>query len=71
MLVELSVMEQRYHAVMEVISGLRWPRWPVGTGVPLVDGWLGRYEREGLARFADHFRRPPISLVGRIGRPRH
>ena len=31
MLVELSVMEQRYYAVMEVASGARWP---AGTSVP-------------------------------------
>jgi transposase InsO family protein len=60
MLVELSVMEQRYHAVMEVVSGA-----PVGDvarryGVSrqAVHGWLGRYEREGLAGLADHSHRP-------------
>ena len=60
MLVELSVMEQRYHAVVEVISGA-----PVaevvrrfGVSRQAVHGWLGRYEREGLAGLADHSRRP-------------
>ena len=60
MLVELSVMEQRYHAVMEVISGA-----PVaevvrrfGVSRQAVHGWLGRYEREGLAGLADHSRLP-------------
>ena len=33
MLVELSVMEQRYHAVMEVVSGA-----PVSEGGPPVQG---------------------------------
>ena len=60
MLVELSVMEQRYHAVMEVISGA--PVAEVGRryGVSrrAVHGWLGRYEREGLAGLADHSHRP-------------
>jgi transposase InsO family protein len=60
MLVELSVMEQRYHAVMEVVSGA-----PVsdvarryGVSRQAVHGWLGRYEREGLAGLADHSHRP-------------
>ena len=60
MLVELSVMEQRYHAVMEVISGA--PVAEVGRryGVSrrAVHGWLGRYEREGLAGLADRSHRP-------------
>ena len=49
MLVELSVMEQRNHAVMEAISGA-----PVaevarryGLSRQAVHGWLGRYELEG------------------------
>ena len=66
MLVELSVMEQRYHAVMEVISG-----GPVaevarryGVSRQAVHGWLGRYERAGLAGLADHsHRRPPMPDV--------
>src|SRR5215469_15725151 len=60
MLVELSVMEQRYHAVMEVVSGA-----PVievarryGVSRQAVHGWLGRYEREGLTGLADHSHRP-------------
>jgi hypothetical protein len=32
MLVELSIMEQRYHAVMEVVSGAPVIEWPAGTG---------------------------------------
>jgi transposase-like protein len=56
MLVELSVVEQRYHAVMEVVSG----------GVPVVEVaerygvsrktvhvWLRRYRQEGLPGLAD------------------
>ena len=61
MLVELSVVEQRYHAVMEVISG----------GVPVVEvaerygvsrktvhAWLRRYRQDGLPGLADRSHRP-------------
>ena len=56
MLVELSVMEQRYHAVMEVVSGAPVTEVARRYGVSrqAVHGWLGRYEREGLAGLADH-----------------
>jgi transposase len=60
MLVELSIMEQRYHAVMEVVSGA--PVSEVGRryGVSrqTVHGWLGRYEHDGLAGLADRSHRP-------------
>src|SRR6516162_1040195 len=60
MLVELSVMEQRYHAVMEVISGAPVAEVARRYGVSrqAVHGWLGRYEREGLAGLADRSHRP-------------
>jgi transposase InsO family protein len=60
MLVELSVMEQRYHAVMEVASGAPVSEVARRYGVSrqAVHGWLGRYEREGLAGLADHSHRP-------------
>jgi transposase InsO family protein len=60
MLVELSVMEQRYHAVMEVISGAPVTEVAGRYGVSrqAVHGWLGRYERDGLAGLADHSHRP-------------
>jgi transposase len=61
MLVEFSVVEQRYHAVMEVACG----------GVPVVEvaerygvsrktvhAWLGRYRQEGLPGLADRSHRP-------------
>jgi transposase len=59
-LVELSIMEQRYHAVMEVISGAPVAEVARRYGVSrqAVHGWLGRYEREGLAGLADHSHRP-------------
>jgi transposase len=47
MLVESSVMEQRYHAVMEVVSGAPVTEVARRYGVSrqAVHGWLGRYER--------------------------
>ena len=61
MLVELSVVEQRYHAVMEVVSG----------GVPVVEvaerygvsrktvhAWLRRYRQDGLPGLTDRSHRP-------------
>ena len=60
MLVELSVMEQRYHAVMEVMSGAPVTEVARRYGVSrqAVHGWLGRYERDGIAGLADHSHRP-------------
>ena len=60
MLVELSVMEQRYHAVMEVISGAPVTEVARRYGVSrqAVHAWLDRYERDGLAGLADHSHRP-------------
>jgi transposase InsO family protein len=60
MLVELSVMEQRYHAVMEVISGAPVTEVARRYGVSrqAVHLWLGKYQREGLTGLADHSHRP-------------
>jgi transposase InsO family protein len=60
MLVELSVMEQRYRAVMEVVSGAPVTEVARRYGVSrqAVHGWLGRYERDGIAGLADHSHRP-------------
>jgi transposase InsO family protein len=60
MLVELSVVEQRYHAVMEVVSGAPVTEVARRYGVSRqsVHGWLARYESEGLAGLADHSHRP-------------
>src|ERR1700761_5050633 len=59
-LVELSVVEQRYHAVMEVLSGA-----PVtvvagryGVSRQSVHNWLARYWSGGVAALADHSHRP-------------
>ncbi|MGA3151963.1 MAG: helix-turn-helix domain-containing protein [Streptosporangiaceae bacterium] len=59
-LVELSVMEQRYHAVMEVISGAPVTEVAGRYGVTrqAVHVWLGKYQKEGLAGLADHSHRP-------------
>src|SRR5260221_9742434 len=60
MFVELSVMEQRYHAVMEVISGAPVTEVAGRYGVTrqAVHNWLGKYNKEGLAGLADHSHRP-------------
>ena len=60
MLVELSVMEQRYHAVMEVVSGAPVTEVARRYGVSrqAVHGWLARYDRDGLTGLADHSHRP-------------
>lgn len=48
-LVELSVMERRYHAVVEVISGAPVTEVARRHGVSrqAVHLWLGTYKREG------------------------
>jgi len=60
MLVELSVMEQRYHAVMEVVSGAPVTEVARRYGVSrqAVHLWLGKYGKEGVAGLADHSHRP-------------
>jgi transposase InsO family protein len=59
-LVELSVMEQRYHAVMEVISGAPVTEVAARYGVSrqAVHTWIGKYNTEGSAGLADHSHRP-------------
>ena len=60
MLVELSVMEQRYHAVMEVLSGAPVTEVAGRYGVSrqAVHTWLAKYKKDGLAGLADHSHRP-------------
>jgi transposase InsO family protein len=60
-LVELSVMEQRYQAVLAVVQD----GWKVvevadrlGVSRQTVHNWIARYEQGGLAALADHSRRP-------------
>jgi transposase-like protein len=58
-LLELSVVEQRYGAVMEVLrDGLTVTEVADRHGVSRqsVHSWIGRYEREGLGGLADRSR---------------
>ncbi len=61
MLVELSVMEQRYQAVMAVIQD-GWKVTEVaarlGVARQSVHNWIARYEEGGLAALADRSHRP-------------
>ncbi len=61
MLVELSVMEQRYQAVLAVVQD-GWTVSEVAARLEVsrqtVHRWLRRYEAEGLASLADRSHRP-------------
>jgi transposase InsO family protein len=62
MLVELSVVEQRYQAVLAVIrDGIPITQVAERFGVSrqAVHRWLGWYEAQGLAGLADRSHRPP------------
>jgi transposase len=60
-LVELSVMEQRYQAVLAVVQD-RWKVTEVaarlGVSRQSVHGLIARYERGGLGALADRSHRP-------------
>ncbi len=60
MLWELSVVEQRYRAVLEVMAGVPVTEVAERFGVSrqTVHRWLGRYQREGPAGLADRSHRP-------------
>ena len=61
MLVELSVVEQRYQAVMEVLrDGLKVTEVAERYGVSrqIVHRWIRRYEQSGLNGLADRSHRP-------------
>ena len=60
MLVELSVVEQRYHAVMEVLGGAQVTEVATRYGVSrkTVHAWVGRYREQGLAGLVDRSHRP-------------
>jgi transposase InsO family protein len=72
MLVELSVVEQRYHAVMEVLSaGARVVEVADRYGVSrkTVHAWVRRYREHGLPGLADRSHRPhhhPWQLAGEV-----
>ncbi|AYL37315.1 IS481 family transposase [Streptomyces fungicidicus] len=59
-LVELSVVEQRYRAVLAVLAGATVTEVAASLGVSrqTVSGWKSRYEASGLAGLADRSRRP-------------
>ena len=72
MLVELSVMEQRYQAVMVVVQD-GWKVTEVadrlGVSRQTVHTWIARYEQGGLAGLSDRSHRPstcPHELPGEI-----
>lgn len=61
MLVELSVVEQRYRAVLDVIRdgrGVSEVARELGVARQTVHRWLVRYEAEGLGGLADRSHRP-------------
>ncbi len=61
MLVELSVVEQRYHAVMEVLAGgvsVSEVAERYGVSRQSVHTWVRRYRAEGLAGLSDRSHRP-------------
>ncbi len=62
MLVELTVTEQRYHAVLEVEAGVPVIEVPERFGVSrqAVRRWIGWYRDEGLDGLADRSHRPHI-----------
>jgi transposase InsO family protein len=59
-LVELSVVEQRYRAVLAVLAGATVTEVAASLGVSrqTVSGWKSRYKASGLAGLADRSRRP-------------
>ncbi|WP_262706422.1 MULTISPECIES: IS481 family transposase [Streptomyces] len=59
-LVELSVVEQRYRAVLAVLAGATVTEVADSLGVSrqTVSGWKSRYQASGLAGLADRSRRP-------------
>jgi len=61
MLVELSVVEQRYHAVMEVLSAgapVTEVAERYGVSRKTVHAWILRYRKEGLPGLTDRSHRP-------------
>src|ERR1700742_18100 len=71
MLMELSVVEQRYHAVMEVLAGIPVSEVAARYGVSRqsVHVWVDRYRAGGLAGLADRSHRPkscPHQVDGQV-----
>jgi transposase len=70
-LVELSVVEQRYHAVMEVAAGVPVTQVAARYGVSRqsVHSWVRKYEQSGLPGLADGSHRPascPHRIAGEL-----
>jgi transposase InsO family protein len=70
-LVELSVVEQRYHAVMEVGAGVPVTEVAARYGVSRqsVHTWIKRYQDCGLSGLADRSHRPassPLRIDARV-----
>jgi transposase InsO family protein len=70
-LVELSVVEQRYHAVMEVAAGVPVTQVAARYGVSRqsVHSWVRKYEQSGLPGLADRSHRPvscPHRIAGEV-----
>jgi hypothetical protein len=71
MLMELSVMELRYHAVMEAVSGApvtEVARRYAFPARPCTCGWAS-YQREGIAGQAGHSHRPAAEELWHLHRP--
>jgi transposase InsO family protein len=62
-LIDLSVVEQRYRAVLAVQAGARIGEVARSVGVSrqTLHGWVSRYRESGLAGLADRSRRPVSS----------
>jgi transposase-like protein len=59
--VELSVVEQRYHAVMEVLAGgvpVTEVAERYGVSRQSVHTWIRRYQADGLVGLSDRSHRP-------------
>ena len=69
MLVALSVIEQRYRAVMAVLEGARVSEVAAEVGVSRqsLHSWLARYRAAGLAGLADRSRRPRVEPESGFG----
>jgi transposase len=70
--VELSVVEQRYHAVMEVLAGgvpVTEVAERYGVSRKSVHAWLNRYRAQGMAGLSDRSHRPhahPLQLAAEL-----
>jgi hypothetical protein len=71
-LAELSVMEQRFHAVMECLGGT--PKTEVaaryGVSRQTIHNWLARYAAEGVRGLEDRSHRPRVCPHGLTPRRR-